>query len=293
MPMKSIVSYPDRGRWGKSNWRGNTTGHIIVDLIEQFRPRLFVDVCEGSGTSGDVCKEMGVPYVGLDLHKGNDFTRDFVLSQLPYPADFCFSHIPYWNMVTYSGEVWGKEAHSSDLSRSPSYEEFLEKSNVMLLNQREAVRNGKYYATLVGDLRKNGVYHSLQADFIKMMPSNELSSVVIKEQHNMMSNRVSYSGNFIPIVHEYLLIWKRSSQSLFMCTWEKAKEIKRQIASTWRAAIRIALMKLDGKGTLKEIYEEVEKIAKDLIEKNQHWKAKIRQQLQIYFTSVERGVWSI
>ena len=44
--MKSVVSYPERGKWGKSSWRGNMSGYIIIDLIEHFKPRLFVIVRE-------------------------------------------------------------------------------------------------------------------------------------------------------------------------------------------------------------------------------------------------------
>lgn len=291
--MKSVVSYPDRGKWGKSNWRGNTSGHIIVDLIEHFKPKLFVDVCEGSGTSGEVCQDMGIQYVGLDLHKGNDFTRDFVLSQLPRPADICFSHPPYANMIQYSGAVWGSNPIDGDTSLC-GVDEFLEKSQVMLLNQREATRDGGIYTTLIGDMRKNGDYRSFQADFIQMMPKSELLNVIIKVQHNMMSSKTQYSGaRFIPITHEYLLIWKKTAKSLFAVTWEKAKEIKKQIAATWRSAIRIALMKLGGKAALKEIYAEVEQIAQNLIQNNKNWQAKVRQQLQYHFTSVERGVWAL
>lgn len=290
--MQSVVSYPDRGKWGKSNWRGNTSGHIIVDLIDHFKPQLFVDVCEGGGTSRDVCHDMGVQYVGLDLHKGNDFTRDFVLSQLPRPADICFSHPPYANMIQYSGSVWGDGPIDGDTSLC-EVDEFLEKSQVMLLNQREATREGGIYTTLIGDMRKNGDYRSFQADFIQMMPKNELLNVVIKMQHNMMSNKTHYSGSrFIPIIHEYLLIWKKTAKPLFAVTWDKAKEIKRQIAATWRSAIRIALMRLGGRATLKEIYAEVEQIAQNLIKNNNNWQAKVRQQLQYHFTSVERGVWA-
>lgn len=34
----SVVSYPNRGNFGDSRYRGNCTGHIIVDLIETYLP---------------------------------------------------------------------------------------------------------------------------------------------------------------------------------------------------------------------------------------------------------------
>jgi hypothetical protein len=290
--MKSVVSYPDRGQWGKSSWRGNTSGHIIVDMIEHFQPKLFVDACEGSGTSGDVCREMGIEYVGLDLYKGNDFTKDFILSTLPRPADICFTHPPYHNMIEYSGKVYGNSAIDGDTSRCLSPEEFVSKSQVMLMNQREATRNGGIYATLIGDHRKNGEFRSYQSDFIQMMPKNELLSVTVKLQHNCLSDNRQYNGNFIPIVHEYLLLWKKKQASLFAVSFDIASELTKRVATTWRNAIRIAMMKLQ-QASLSEIYAEVEKVAVNLIANNPNYKAKIRQTLQKHFTNVERGVWAV
>lgn len=177
-------------------------------------------------------------------------------------------------------------------SRCASVEEFLEKSQVMLLNQREATRPGGIYATLIGDMRKQGAFHSFQADFITMMPRHELKGVVIKMQHNMVSNQTMYANFKHPsIQHEYLLLWERSKQSLFQVIWDKAIEQKRAIASTWRSLIRLVMMEV-GQASLQEIYSKVESIAGDMIAKNEHWKAKIRQQLQKYHTQVERGVWA-
>lgn len=294
--MKSVLSFPDRGKWGDSKWRGNCSGHIQRELIEHFKPKLFVDVCEGSGTSRDVCMDLGIEYVGFDLHGlngaiQNDFTKDFVLSKLPRPADLVFSHPPYHDIIKYSGEVYSG-IRESDTSRCLSPEEFIEKSQVMLLNQREATRSGGMYATLIGDTRGGGQFRSYQADFIKMMPGSELKSVAIKLQHNCLSDGKVYNGNFIPILHEYLLIWQKSSKTLFQIGLETATDIKRQIASTWRSVIRIALMKLGGVASLSKIYEEVSKAAGEMVAKNQNWQAKVRQQLQLHFTNVERGVWA-
>lgn len=73
-------------------------------------------------------------------------------------------------MIKYSGEQWGDYAVQNDTSRCKSPDEFLAKSQVMLLNQREATIDGGIYATLIGDQKVKGVCRSYQADFIKMMP---------------------------------------------------------------------------------------------------------------------------
>lgn len=236
--MKSVMSFPERGNYGNSNWRGNTSGYVIKELIQHFNPKLFVDACEGSGTSKDVCREMGIEYVGLDLYKGQDFTKDYILTQLPRPADICFTHPPYHNMIEYSGSVYGKEKIIGDTSHCNSVEEFISKSQVMLLNQREATKEGGIYCTLIGDQRGGslgkGNFRSYQADFISMMPKDELLSVAIKLQHNCLSDNRAYSGSFIPIMHEYLLIWKKRAKSLFAISFDIASELQSRVATTWR-----------------------------------------------------------
>ena len=294
--MKSVMSFPERGNYGNSNWRGNTSGYVIKELIEHFNPRLFVDACEGSGTSKDVCKEMGIEYVGLDLYKGQDFTKDYILTQLPRPADICFTHTPYHDMIAYSGSVYGKEILMGDTSHCRNVEEFISKSQVMLMNQREATKEGGIYCTLIGDQRGGslgkGNFRSYQSDFIQMMPKEELLSVAIKLQHNCMSDTRIYNGSFIPIMHEYLLIWKKRAKSLFAISFDIASELQSRVATNWRNAIRIVMMKLQ-KADLNTIYYEIEKVASNLIANNPNYKAKIRQQLQKHYNNVERGVWSL
>lgn len=294
--MKSVMSFPERGNYGNSNWRGNTSGYVIKELIEHFNPKLFVDACEGSGTSRDVCKEMGIEYVGLDLYKGQDFTKDAILTQLPRPACLCFTHPPYHDMIAYSGSVYGKEILAGDTSHCRNVEEFISKSQVMLMNQREATKEGGIYCTLIGDQRGGslgkGNFRSYQADFISMMPKDELLSVAIKLQHNCMSDTRVYNGNFIPIMHEYLLIWKKKAKSLFAISFDIASELQSRVATTWRNAIRIVMMKLQ-KADLNTIYNEIEKVASNLIANNPNYKAKIRQTLQKHYNNVERGVWSL
>lgn len=293
--MKSVISFPDRGHWGQNSWRGNCSGYVQKELIEHFKPQTFVDVCEGSKTSRDVCKEMGIKYFGFDLHTGTDYTSDFILSRLPSPCDLVFSHPPYDRIIDYGqvGVFKNPSLIARDTSRCSTTEEFLEKSRIMLLNQREATRPNGHYCTLIGDTRAKGVFRSLQADFLNMMPKTENVSVVIKTQHNTQSDKRIYSGNFIPILHEYLLVWKKSAKTLVQVTFEGLREIKTQTNQTWRSLIRLALMKLGGKAKLSDIYAMVEQEANERIRSNAHWMAKIRQTLQFYFESVERGVWAL
>lgn len=137
----------------------------------------------------------------------------------------------------------------------------------------------------------SGNFRSYQSDFIQMMPKDELLSVAIKLQHNCLSDNRVYNGNFLPILHEYLLIWKKKAKSLFAVSFDIASELQSRVATTWRNCIRIVMMKLQ-KASLETIYAEIEKVAANLIINNPNWKAKIRQTLQKHYTNVERGVWA-
>lgn len=296
----SVVSHPTRGHGGSSSYRGNAGANFMEDVIlfgsentkTNLRDMLFVDANEGSGTSRDVAARLGCQYVGLDLMHGNDFTRDSIITELPRPAEMVFTHPPYAEMIEYSGQQWGTEMLSNDLSNPKiSKEEFLEKSQVMLMNQREATRDGGLYSTLIGDMRKEGQYWSFQSDYQMMMPKSELISVAIKMQHNCVSGGRSYGGSFVPITHEYLLIWKKKAASLYAIGFEIASDAKKKVAMTWRSVIRVAMMKLQT-ASLSDIYAEIEKVAGSLIANNPNYKAKIRQTLQKHFTNVERGVWA-
>lgn len=291
--MISILSFPDRGPYGKSSWRGNTSGRVIKALLEFFKPSLFVDPAEGGGTSRDVAKEMGIQYVGLDLHSGFNLLKDRLIEKLPREADYCFFHSPYHSIIQYSGNVWGKEPHPDDLSRCKSPEEFLEKLEIALVNIYEAVRKGGHYSVQVGDVRKNGHYWSIQSDIIQMAPG-KLDGVIIKAQHNCVSDRINYSGKFIPIMHEYILNFKKDGLvvSFLDCTLNVREKLIALSNASWRAIVEWALRKLNGKANLEEIYAIIAENAQPKTLANPHWKDKVRQVLQKIAVNVERGVWA-
>ena len=62
--------------------------------------------------------------------------NDYILTQLPRPADICFTHPPYHDMIAYSGSVYGNEIITGDTSHCRNVGEFISKSQVMLMNVR-------------------------------------------------------------------------------------------------------------------------------------------------------------
>lgn len=205
----SVLSFPDRGPWGDARFHGNCSGHVVRFLIEHYHPALLVDPMEGGGTSRAVAAQMGVEYVGLDLRTGFDLTRDSFIGRLPHgPADLLFLHPPYWNIVPYSGVVWGAAPHPRDLSHATTYESYLLLLQAAVENALSAVAQGGRLAILIGDVRRAGRYYSPHAEILgwRLAP---LDAILIKVQHHVRSDGKEYAGNgLIRILHEYLLVFR-------------------------------------------------------------------------------------
>ena len=197
--LKSILSYPYRGPYGSSNYRGNCSGYLIRDILNYYKPKYFLECFAGSGTGFDVARELGYTNsIHLDL---NDRFGNFNLlkDELPKGADLVFSHPPYWDIIQYSGKnnVWGDKPHKDDLSHIRDYKEFINKLNII---------NKKIYES-IGDVRKKGKYYSIMKD---MQWYGEFEAHLIKVQHNTRSQHKKYANNnFIPIAHEHLLVFKK------------------------------------------------------------------------------------
>lgn len=293
----SILSYPERGKWGDPKWRGNCSGHVYRELFERLKPKVFIDPMVGSGTSVEVAKEMGIEAYGLDLHQGFNAIRHSISAAVGKPADLCISHPPYGAMILYSGNVWGSEPHPDDLSRCVSDEDFHEKMQLVLLNQREATKANGYYATIIGDWRRNGVYTSYQAEMIARMPKDELAAVLIKEQHNCRSDSTSYAMMKMPfILHEYVLIWQKKAVTVLVMLGNLARQQYARLTGTWKNIVKAVLVQLGGTATLRDIYDAVAKAAPEKLAQSNTWQDKIRQVLNQHpemFKPVQRGTWAI
>lgn len=293
----SILSFPDRGPWGKSSYRGNASGHIYKALYEQLKPRDVVEVFSGSGTAKEVAEELGIPIVALDLKDGFDATKDSILEHVGHESDLVFGHGPYGTMISYSGHVWGDKPHPADLSHIEDIDEFIDAMQAVLLNQREATRPGGVYGTLTGDIRKGGRYTSLQAEYIARMPRDELKAILIKTQHNTVSGRKSYGKMRYPFIeHEYILLWEKTRAGTYQVLAAITKQNDRHVKGTWKAIIRHALTTLGGEAPLERLYEQVAKTAPtERLASNENWQAKIRQVLQRHrdFHNRDRGVWAL
>ena len=208
----SVVSYPDRGPWGDSRYRGNCTGYIVKELILRFKCRSVFDPAEGSGTVRDVVEgintflKQNIQYEGGDLNKGWDVLQ----GSLPDNTfDLVWYHPPYWDLIQYSD-------NPKDLSKCPTLQDFEDKLNASVDRLAKVVRQGGIMAILIGDKRHNGSYHALLRTLLFNKSIGQLRAILIKVQHNCASERVIYSSKnpfLIPIKHEYCLIFQKMESS--------------------------------------------------------------------------------
>ncbi len=198
-PLTSVLRYPDRGPWGKAKYSGNCSGYVLLDLIDFFKPASVFDPMEGSGTSRDVCADLGVAYEGRDLNTG----FDLLSSPLPdRPFDLIFWHPPYFPGFRYS-------CHPNDLSSAKNSADFLKRLRECLERLQSLVAPKGHLVIMIGDCRKNGVFYPIHSEIIGwgLMP---LYAVLIKDgAHERQAQHFRYGpAKFIPTLHEYLLIFQ-------------------------------------------------------------------------------------
>ena len=231
--LTSVVSYPDRGKWGSPAYRGNCSGYLIRDLLTHYRPGSFLEIFAGGGTGHDVARDLGYRNsVHLDLNPrwgGWNAVSD----EIPEGAELVFLHPPYHSIIRYSGAVWGDEPHPGDLSRCGSYEEFCAKLNIVHAKVFSSLRRGGRMAVLVGDVRRGGELYSLQRDLTWL---GTPEAVIIKVQHNTASSRRSYRGKFIAVEHETLLVFRKDHWWIVPARKVVAREhdLRQSRRPTWR-----------------------------------------------------------
>ena len=294
--LTSIVSYPERGEGGNNRYRGNCSPKLIEDLIGFFRPNEICDYMCGSGTTKAAADKCGIQSRIYDLHSGFDIMN----SEIKERPEFIFWHPPYWDIIKYSDVMYkasdvqaryGYDPRKLDLSRIPNWEQFVEAMNYAMMKQFASLEKGGRMAVLMGDIKKRGKLYSMLAEIIK---PGTLENIIIKAQHNCFSDNTQYSGSFIPILHEYVMIVRKDTPLLVPVI--VAKEIKADIrdmaGTTWRDVVAAVLEECTEAVTLTYLYEQIEPHKK--AQNNKHWREKIRQTLQInpnHFHHTDRGMW--
>lgn len=117
----TVISYPERNPhdrvWGANNYPGNCSGKVALGFVDKLRADSMFELCAGSGTNYDMCKDYDIGYCGIDLNPNpvrngikpmdlTDMTQEF--PDEIRTADMIFSHMPYpgINRIKYSNGAW-------------------------------------------------------------------------------------------------------------------------------------------------------------------------------------------
>lgn len=312
----TILSFKERGPWGDSRYRGNFSGWIPASLIYRYGAESVSEIFAGSGTTSDLCKDLAIPYIGVDLNP-NPVRKDIVSMnilddncELPdqfLNADLQILHPPYptINGIHYSNVMWrgDKELEKQDIQEM-NWADGMKAINKAIARGYMAMKPGSYQAYVIGDVRQKinnvSTFRSMLSD-INIV--GELQQILIKAQHNTVSGRNIYNTNckrkFFLIEHEFIVVIKKPSG------YEIAVIIPRRYecdirdmeqAATWKDVVMAALRKINKKTTLDTIYNELSDHKK--AKNNVHYKEKIRQTLLALrdkglVVNTERGVWEV
>ncbi len=201
--LTSIHSRRDRGPYGDRRYRGNCGGHLIKDLLQYFEARSVLDLMRGSGTCGDVCRELAIPCTEMDIKQGQDAADPASYSGIE-PVDFVWMHPPYWRMIRYNDDP-------RCLSSLPTLEAFLRRmQRIMRLSKRVLTPNGKI-AILIGNYSDHGRYMPLSHLLVERAIREGLwmaTTEIIRLQHGNTSSRKTYQSSFIPGLHDTCLIFQ-------------------------------------------------------------------------------------
>ena len=286
--LTSFVAFPERGNGGDNKWRGNCSPEVVravakyvLDAKGYYKKDTthftLLDPMSGSGSSKAAADALDIQSVLYDLNTapahgiGNwNALRD----EVDDSADMIFFHPPYHDIIKYSGNMWGKP-HADDLSRCDSYSDFIAKLNYVVKKLFLALRRDGRLAVLVGDIRANGQFYSMQRD---IMSIGKLEATITKAQFNCMSDGRRYAKPFIPIVTEYLLLFHKenSLQFMFSQTQHGSFDVRKQDAAmlTWHHLIRLTMEQHGGIVKLSDLYAILAEHPK--AQANVHYKERIR-----------------
>ena len=294
----NLFAYPERGHWGDPRYPGNFSGKFVLDLIDLYKAKSVADPFKGGGTTEDVCKELGIPYWTGDLRDGFNILEDSLppCSDGSSP-DLVMFHLPYFDMIQYSGRVWGEQPHPADLSAVLTLDDFVRMANEAQYNAYSHVKQGGHVAILIGSIRRQGVLYPLHR-MINLY--GELDIDGIKVQFNTTGARtLPQVRNIALLVTEWVMVMEKPKAWLVpvrVANPVKEFDQRKSQRQTWRSIVLAALELCGGEASLQQLYEVISHHirASQAAADGTNWQATIRRELQEGgFQSPERGIWRL
>jgi hypothetical protein len=293
----NLFAYPERGPWGEASYPGNFSGKFVLDLVDIFKARSVADPFAGGGTTEAVCKEMGLSYWTGDLHSGFNILEDALppCSDGTAPELVVF-HPPYFDLIHYSGRVWGETPHPADLSAAPTLDQFVYMANEAQYAAYSHVKRGGHVAILIGSLRRQGVLYPLHR---MLNLYGELVIDGVKLQYNTTTRRRTYSTRTPLLVTEWVMVMQKPNAWIVpvrVGATPKDFNMQNNGRQTWRSIVLSALEACGGAAPIEKIYAAIEPHvrAKAAQQEGTDWRAIVRRELQEGpFRSQDRGVWNV
>jgi hypothetical protein len=205
--LTSLYHFNHADHYGSRSYPGNCGGGLIRDLLLYFTPENVFDPMTGSGTCRDVCRELDIPCVSLDIHKGFDATdpnsyKGFADNSF----EFIWAHPPYWRQKLYTEQP-------GDMSRAPTLAAFLNQFTAFIIVCSRLLKPSGKLAILMGDYtdRTEGIvpltYHTKRLAFDAGLRQHDTD--IIRFSHGASSSRKTYQSSFIPGLHDVCMIFAR------------------------------------------------------------------------------------
>ncbi len=228
----TIWSFPNHGKWAThdSKYRGNWSPYVPRNIILRYSKEgdLILDQFVGGGTTAIEAKLTHRNFIGIDINPSAIETTkkkcefDFEtqtnskimvgdarkLEIEDNSIDLICTHPPYADIIHYSENIEG------DLSLY-SMKEFLFEIGKVAEECYRVLKNDKFCAILMGDMRKKGMVQSLAFETMRVfeLAGFKTKEIIIKEQHNCKATGFwktnSIKHNFLLLAHEYLFVFKK------------------------------------------------------------------------------------
>ena len=203
--LTSLYHFAAAGDYGDRAFPGNCGGNLIKDLLQFFRPDgVVLDPMSGSGTCPEVCRELRIPCMAWDIHRGID-----ACDPQGFGADtfaFIWAHPPYFRQKLYADDA-------RDLSRAPTLDDFLRRYGQFIRNCAVALKQRGKLAILIGDYQDHEagfvplVYHTKRLAFAAGL--RQSTTDIIRFSHGASSSKKVYRSSFIPGLHDVCTIFEK------------------------------------------------------------------------------------
>jgi len=200
---------------GDRDYKGATPSWVIWNLLQRYtRERdLVLDPMCGSGTTLDVCKDLGREGLGFDLNPTRDDIHLADARDLPLDdesVDFVFIDPPYSTHIDYSDDP--RCIGKLDATK-PEYYEALDE---VLAEACRVLKNRRMISIYCSDSRTNkGIFSAIGFEmYALLLQYFRPIDIVCVVRHNAKLGRRSYhkaaaDGNFFLRGFNYLLIMKK------------------------------------------------------------------------------------